>query len=119
LSKIEDIKKRRKEAYTRFLSLKSKVYEKFLQLEETTYANGALKKKDKELIAVGIAVATDCESCMEWHVSEAAKSGATFREILEAIEVGIEFGGGKATVSARFALEVLDSMFENKMSKDL
>lgn len=95
------------------MALKSKVYEKFLQLEEATYADGALKKKDKELIAVGIAVATDCESCMEWHVGEAVKSGATFREVLEAIEVGIEFGGGKATVSARFALEVLDDILKN------
>jgi AhpD family alkylhydroperoxidase len=110
LSKIEEIRRRRKLAHTQLLSLKSKVYEKFLQLEEVTYADGALKKKNKELIAVGIAVATDCESCMEWHINEAVKSGATFREILEAIEVGIEFGGGKATVSARFALEVMDDI---------
>jgi AhpD family alkylhydroperoxidase len=113
LSKIEEIRRRRKLAHTQLLALKSKVYEKFLQLEGATYADGALKKKDKELIAVGIAVATDCESCMEWHVGEAVKSGATFREVLEAIEVGIEFGGGKATVSARFALEVLDDILKN------
>lgn len=116
LSKIEDIKRKRKIAHSKFLSLGSKVYEKFLQLEEATYADGALKKKDKELIAIGIAIATDCESCMEWHISEAIKSGATFREVLEAVEVGIEFGGGRATVSARFALEVMDYL--SKKTKD-
>ena len=47
---------------------------------------------------------------MERHINKAVKSGATFREILEAIEVGIEFGGGKATVSERFALEVMDDI---------
>ena len=113
LNRIEEIRRRRKLAHTRLLSLKSKVYEKFLQLEEATYTDGALKKKDKELIATGIAVATNCESCMEWHINEAVNSGATFREILEAIEVGIEFGGGKATVSARFALEVMDDISKN------
>ena len=113
MSKIEDIRRRRKIAHSKLLSLKSKVYEKFLQLEEATYVDGALKKKDKELIAVGIAVATDCESCMEWHISEAVKSGATFHEVLEAVEVGIEFAGGKATVSARFALEVMDDLSKN------
>lgn len=117
LNKIEEIRKRRKFAHTQLLSLESKVYEKFLQLEAATYADGALKKKDKELIAVGIAVATNCESCMEWHISEAVKSGATFREVLEAIEVGIEFGGGKATVSARFALEVIDNISKNTKVK--
>jgi AhpD family alkylhydroperoxidase len=116
LSKIEDIRRKRKIAHSKFLSLGSKVYEKFLRLEEATYADGALKKKDKELIAIGIAVATDCESCMEWHIGEAVKSGATFREVLEAVEVGIEFGGGKATVSARFALEVMDDL--SKKAKD-
>lgn len=114
MNKIEDIRKRRKIAHSKLLSLKSKVYEKFLQLEEATYADGVLKKKDKELIAIGIAVATNCESCMEWHINEAVKSGATFREVLEAIEVGIEFGGGKATVSARFALEVMDDISKKK-----
>ena len=117
LNKIEEIRRKRKLAHAQLLSLESKVYEKFLQLEAATYADGALKKKDKELIAVGIAVATNCESCMEWHISEAVKSGATFREVLEAIEVGIEFGGGKATVSARFALEVMDNISKNIKDK--
>ncbi len=114
MNKIEEIRRKRKEANSKLLlSLNSKVYQKFVQLEEATYEDGALKKKEKELIAVGIAVATDCESCMEWHISEAAKSGASPREVLEAIEVGIEFGGGRATVSARFALEVLDYVYED------
>jgi len=117
LNKIEEIRRKRKLAHAQLLSLESKVYEKFLQLEAATYADGALKKKDKELIAVGIAVATNCESCMEWHISEAVKSGATFREVLEAIEVGIEFVGGKATVSARFALEVMDNISKNIKDK--
>jgi AhpD family alkylhydroperoxidase len=110
LSKIEDIRRRRKISHSKLLSLGSKVYEKFLRLEEARYADGVLKKKDKELIAIGIAVVTNCESCMEWHISEAFNSGATFSEILEAIEVGIEFGGGRATVSARFVLEVMDDI---------
>ena len=110
--KIEEIKKNRKQAHTKLLSLKSKVYEKFLQLEKATYKNGALKKKEKELIATGISIVINCESCMQWHISEAVRSGVTFNEGLEAIEVGIEFGGGPATVSSRFALEVLDSLFK-------
>ena len=114
MNKIEEIKKRRKKAHSKLLSLKSEVYKKFLELEKTTYKDGALKKKDKELIATGISVVINCESCMQWHINEAVKSGATIHEVLEAIEVGIEFGGGPATVSARFALEVLDSLFKNQ-----
>ena len=108
---IEEIKRRRKAAHSKLLSLNSKVYKKFLQMEEATYSNGALTKKQKELIAVGISVVINCESCMEWHITQAASAGASIKEVLEAIEVGIELGGGPATVSARFALEVMDTIF--------
>jgi alkylhydroperoxidase/carboxymuconolactone decarboxylase family protein YurZ len=47
---------------------------------------------------------------MQWHIEQAAKAGASFEELLEAVEVAIEMGGGRATVSARFALEVMDSI---------
>ena len=56
----------------------------------------------------------DCESCMQWHIEQAAESGASDKEVLEAIEVGIEMGGGPATVSSRFALDVMESVFDNK-----
>jgi len=68
-------------------------------------------KHNQQLIAVGISVKIDCESCMQWHIEQSAASGATMSEVLEAVEVGIEMGGGPATVSARFALEVIESVF--------
>ena len=111
MSKLEEISRKRKQAHAKLQSLKSKVYDAFLQMEEATFAEGALSKKTKELIAVGISVTSDCESCMQWHIEQAAAAGATMREVLEAVEVGIEMGGGPATVSARFALAVMESVF--------
>lgn len=111
MDRLAEIVRRRKEAYAKLRALKSKVYEAFLHMEEAAFADGALPKKMKELIAVGISVKIDCESCMQWHIDQAATAGATMREVLEAIEVGIEMGGGPATVSARFALEVLEHVF--------
>jgi|SRR6516162_5962898 AhpD family alkylhydroperoxidase len=95
----------------KFQALKSTVYDAFLQMEKATFSTGALPKKTKELIAVGISIKIDCESCMQWHIQQAAAAGATMREVLEAIEVGIEMGVGPATVSARFALEVMEAVF--------
>jgi AhpD family alkylhydroperoxidase len=91
------------------------VYEAFLRLEAVAFADGALPRKMKELIAVGISVESDCESCMQWHIDQAASAGATMREVLEAVEVGIEMGGGPATVSARFALDVMGRVFPGQM----
>ena len=110
--KIERIIKQRKAAH-RYYSEKSDVYRSFVDMEQKTFKSRVLSKKQKELIAVGISVVTNCESCMQWHIEQSARSGSTMQEVLEAIEVGIEMGGGPATVSARFALEVMETVFKD------
>ena len=111
MDRLDEITRKRKEAHAKLLALKSRTYKAFLRLEEATFADGALPRKVKELIAVGISVKTDCDSCMQWHIEQAAAAGAVEREVLEAVEVGIEMAGGPGTVSARFALDVMEAVF--------
>jgi len=105
--KIEQIIQTRKKAHS-FYSNKSKVYQSFLDMEHSTYKDGKLSKLQKEMIAIGISVVINCESCMEWHIKQALDNGASEDEIIEAIEVGIEMAGGPGTVAARFAMNVLE-----------
>jgi len=114
VDKLKEMSRRRKTAHQKLLARKSRVYEAFVRMEQAAFADGALARKHKELVAVGISVVIDCESCMQWHIEQAAQAGATEAEVFEAVEVGIEMGGGPATVSARFALEVMDSVFGPK-----
>jgi len=109
--KINEINRSRKLANARLARLDSKVFKAFLEMEKVTFCDGALSKKNKELIAAAIGVVTNCESCMQWHIEQAIKEGATEREVLEAIEVAIEMGIGPATVNARFALEIMEQNF--------
>jgi AhpD family alkylhydroperoxidase len=111
MDRLEQINLQRKKAHAEMLRLDSKVYAAFLEMERTAYADGALPRKTKELVAVGISVVINCESCMQWHIEQAARLGASRKEVLEAVEVGIEMGGGAATVSARFALEVMNAVY--------
>ncbi len=108
------IARKRKWAHGRWLKLHSNVYDAAMKMEEATFVDGALTRKQKELIALGIGVITDCESCMQWHMEQAVAAGATEREVVEALEVAIEMGVVPATVHARFALEVMESLFERK-----
>ncbi|HQX93806.1 MAG TPA: carboxymuconolactone decarboxylase family protein, partial [Thermomonas sp.] len=43
---------------------------------------GALDVRTKELIAIGIAVATRCDGCVGFHAKAAIKAGATREEVL-------------------------------------
>jgi AhpD family alkylhydroperoxidase len=106
--KIESINRDRAASHRKLLATGSKTYRAFLEMEKAAFGDGKLARKYKELIAVGISLVTDCESCMDWHIHQALEAGATEEQILEAIDVGIEMGGGPATVSSRFALKVLD-----------
>lgn len=105
--KIEQIVQTRKKAHGFYLK-NSGVYRSFVEMEKSTYKNGELSKKIKELIAIGISVVINCESCMEWHIKQAIDDRATDAEIIEAIEVGIEMSGGPGTASARFAMNVME-----------
>jgi len=105
--RIEELIKARKKAHSYYIK-KSKVYQSFVDMEQKTYRDGILSKKHKELIAIGISVVINCESCMEWHIKQALNDGASEDEIIESIEVGIEMSGGPGTVAARFAMNVLE-----------
>lgn len=80
MDKLNEITAQRKRAHARFVALQSKVYASFLEMERAAYADGALPKKHKELIAVGISVVKDCESCMQWHIEQAVAAGASLRK---------------------------------------
>ncbi len=110
--KLQDLTRTRKYAHQKLIEKGSGVYRAFLELEKVAFSDGALKKREKELIAIGISVRINCESCMQWHIEQAAAAGASYDEVLEAVEVGIEMGGGPATVSARLALQVMEEVYE-------
>jgi AhpD family alkylhydroperoxidase len=110
--KLQDLTRTRKWAHQKLIEKGSGVYKAFLEMEKAAFSDGALKKREKELIAIGISVRINCESCMQWHIEEAAAAGASYNEVLEAVEVGIEMGGGPATVSARLALQVMEAVYE-------
>jgi AhpD family alkylhydroperoxidase len=118
LEKIDKIIKDREYANNYLISKKSKTYNSFLELEKNTFTSNKLERKYKELIAIGISIVMNCESCIEWHIHQALGLGSSFDEILESIEVGIEMGGGPATVSTRFAIKVIE-YYQNKIIKEL
>jgi AhpD family alkylhydroperoxidase len=80
----------------------------FASLHKAATAGGKIDSKTKELIALGIAVAVRCESCISFHVHDALNAGATRAEILDALGVAVMMGGGPAAMYACDALTALE-----------
>jgi AhpD family alkylhydroperoxidase len=70
----------------------------FHALHAAAMADGALGTKEKELIALAIAVVKQCDGCIAAHARGAAKQGATPDEVAEALGVALLMDGGPATV---------------------
>ena len=45
-----------------------------------------LSRRERELVAIGAAIGSNCIPCVEYHISIARKEGITDAQILEAIE---------------------------------
>jgi AhpD family alkylhydroperoxidase len=113
VAQIEEIVRRRTSGQA-FLAKRSKVFQAFGEVERLAFKDGVLSKKTKELMAAALSIDKNCQSCMEWHIHEAIKAGATEEEVLETIGVAIEMGGGPATVFSRFAVEALEYHLSRK-----
>lgn len=57
-----------------------------------------MNEKIKELIAIGASITAHCQPCLEYHIEQAIKNGASSEEIVAATEVGktVEKGALKA-----------------------
>ena len=80
----------------------------FTGLHKQATSEGALDRKTKELIALGMALSINCGGCVAYHVKQALESGASREEILEAVGVAVMMGGGPAVVYGCEALAALD-----------
>lgn len=85
----------------------------FGNLHKAATAKGALDAKTKELIALGIAVAVRCKSCIAFHVHDALAAGASRAEVLDTLGVAVMMGGGPAAMYACDAFTALEQ-FESE-----
>lgn len=81
------------------------VFEGYGAISAAVFTDGALDAKTKELIALTIAVAKQCDGCIASHARGAARRGATEAEVADALGVAILMDGGPGTVHAPRAFE--------------
>ena len=71
---------------------------------------GALAAREKELIALSIAVAKQCTQCVYWHLRKALSVGATREQILEAVGVAVMMEGGPAFTRVPDVIKALEDL---------
>lgn len=57
---------------------------------------GVLSKKEKECIALGMALTQQCHYCIGLHIRACKQAGVTLEEIMDVCGIAIMMGGGPA-----------------------
>jgi AhpD family alkylhydroperoxidase len=85
----------------------------FMGLFEGTMGEGELSVAEKEAVAVGIALASQCKECIRLHVKKALDAGLSRKQILEAAGVAVMMAGGPAYTHIPEVLKALDALQED------
>ncbi|MEM6390509.1 MAG: carboxymuconolactone decarboxylase family protein [Pseudomonadota bacterium] len=84
--------------------------EGFAKVSKVATTSGRFSAAQRELIATAVAVTQGCEDCILYHVDGARRHGAEEADLIEALEVAVEMGGGPALMYAGKALEAFRSL---------
>jgi AhpD family alkylhydroperoxidase len=97
---MNNIKKLKK-----YAELAPAAWQGFLAFDKAALADGAIPAKTKELIAVAVAVTTQCPYCIDIHAKRAKKVGATEAELAETTLVAAALRAGGAMTHGTHTLE--------------
>ena len=85
-------------------ALAPEVMKAFWAFDKISVADGAIPVKYKELIAVAVALTTQCPYCIDIHSNNARKAGASEAELAEAAMVAASLRAGAAVTHATHAM---------------
>ncbi|ABC37292.1 carboxymuconolactone decarboxylase family protein [Burkholderia thailandensis E264] len=80
----------------------------FAALAAAGTKEGALGKKTRELVALGIAIASRCDDCIGFHVQTLVKLGTTRAEFEDLLATAVYMGGGPSMMYAAHALKAFE-----------
>lgn len=84
-------------------------FEGFVALDKIVgRPDGAIPQKYRELIALGVALTTQCPYCLDVHTANAKKAGATREEIAEVAFITAALRAGAAVTHGTLALKLYE-----------
>jgi AhpD family alkylhydroperoxidase len=83
----------------------------FMHLKHTAErTDGLIPVKYRELMSIAVALTTQCAYCMESHIQNAKKAGATKEEIAETVFIASAIRAGGAVGNGLLAMRIFDEV---------
>ena len=97
---IQNLKK-----FPRLGELAPEAFKAFVAFDDAVVRGGVIPLKYKELIAVAVALTTQCPYCIDIHTRKAKEAGATEVELVETTLVSAALRAGAAMTHGTHTLE--------------
>jgi AhpD family alkylhydroperoxidase len=93
-----DVREELREPAIELREIMGEAWSAFAQMNKAALSDGVIPGRLKEVMALAVSVAHQCDGCIASHARAAARKGATPEEIAEGLAVALTMGGGPATV---------------------
>jgi ribonuclease HI len=84
---------------------------RFYNIDHNTYLEGAIPAKYKELMGLVVSVGLRCDDCIQYHIIQSYRLGATREEQQESLNVALVVGGSIVIPHLRRAYELLTELY--------
>lgn len=84
---------------------------RFYNIDHNTYLEGAIPAKYKELMGLVVSAGLRCDDCINYHIVQSYRLGATNEEQQEALNVALVVGGSIIVPHLRRAYELLSELY--------
>src|SRR5665213_3013556 len=93
MSLINDFESYRTRMNDRIMETSNTNIKRFFALDTTTYSDGALNVKTKEMLGLVASMVLRCDDCIKYHLEKCHEQGCTTEEIYEVFSVANIVGG--------------------------
>lgn len=84
---------------------------RFYNIDHNTYLEGAVPAKYKELMGLVVSAGLRCDDCINYHIIQSYRLGATLEEQKESLNVALVVGGSIVIPHLRRAYELLTELY--------
>jgi AhpD family alkylhydroperoxidase len=109
-SKIEEFAAYREKMNNKIWAQNNKVINRFFNLDQNTYMDGALNTRTKEMLGLVASFVLRCDDCINYHLGKCHEEGITDEEIMEIFSVGTLVGGSITIPHLRRGMEFWEEL---------
>ena len=89
----------------------NKLLKRFYNIDHNTYLEGEVPSKYKELMGLSVSAALRCDDCINYHVIQAFRLGASKKEIEETLDISVVVAGSIVIPHLRRAYELTNELY--------